>query len=50
LRRVLSTYYNQTRPHRSLQKNAPLEREIQRIGEIATIPILGGLHRQYARI
>jgi transposase InsO family protein len=53
LRCVLSayaTYYNQTRPHRSLQKNAPLRRAIQRIGEIAAMPILGGLHHQYVRI
>jgi transposase InsO family protein len=45
LRCVLSayaTYYNQTRPHRSLQKNAPLWRAIQRSGEIAAVPILGG--------
>jgi transposase InsO family protein len=53
LRRVLSayaTYYNQTRPHRSLDKDAPLQRAIQRIGNIAAIPILGGLHHEYVRI
>lgn len=53
LRRVLcayATYYNETRPHRSLQKDAPLRRKIQRIGEIAAIPILGGLHHQYVRM
>jgi transposase InsO family protein len=53
LRRVLSSYavyYNQTRPHRSLQKDAPLRRSIQRIGNIAAIPILGGLHHRYVRI
>jgi hypothetical protein len=53
LRRVLSAYaayYNQTRPHRSLLKDAPLRRAIQRIGNIAVIPILGGLHHQYVRI
>jgi transposase InsO family protein len=53
LRRVLSqyaAYYNQTRPHRSLQKDAPLRRAIQRIGDLAVIPILGGLHHQYVRI
>jgi transposase InsO family protein len=53
LRRVLSqyaVYYNQTRPHRSLQKDAPLRRAIQRIGDVAVIPILGGLHHQYVRI
>jgi transposase InsO family protein len=53
LRRALSTYaayYNQTRPHRSLRKNTPLRRAIQQIGDIAAIPILGGLHHQYVRI
>jgi transposase InsO family protein len=43
-------YYNQTRPHRSLQKDAPLRRSIQRIGKVAVMPILGGLHHQYVRI
>jgi transposase InsO family protein len=53
LRRVLlayAAYYNQTRPHRSLQKDAPLRRAIQRIGEVAAMPILGGLHHHYVRI
>ena len=45
-----AAYYNQTRPHRSLQKDAPLRRAIQRIGGIAVVPILGGLHHQYVRI
>jgi transposase InsO family protein len=45
-----ATYYNQTRPHRSLRKDAPMRRAVQRIGEIAAIPILGGLHHQYVRI
>ena len=53
LRRVLSAYaayYNQTRPHRSLQKDAPMRRTVQRIGDIVAIPILGGLHHQCVRI
>jgi hypothetical protein len=53
LQRVLSayaSYYNQTRTHRSLCKDLPLRRAIQRTGDIAAIPILGGLHHQYARI
>ena len=45
-----TAYYNQMRPHRSLQKDAPLRRAIQRIGEVAAIPILSGLHHQYVRI
>jgi hypothetical protein len=45
-----AAYYNQTRPHRPLRKDAPLRRTIQRIGGIAVMPILGGLHHQYVRI
>jgi transposase InsO family protein len=45
-----AAYYNETRPHRSLQKDAPLRRAIQRIGEVAVIPILGRLHHQYVRV
>jgi len=53
LRRVLTAYaayYNQTRPHRSLHKDAPICRVAQRIGDIVTILILGGLHHHYVRI
>ena len=53
LRRVLtaySRYYNQTRTHLSLEKDAPLGRAIQRHGAIVTVPILSGLHHCYARI
>jgi len=53
LRRILSAYadyYNEVRPHRSLQKDAPLWRVIQRIGNVVATPILGGLHHQYVRI
>ena len=45
-----AAYYNETRPHRSLQKDTPLRRAVQRIGEVAVIPVLGGLHHQYVRI
>jgi transposase InsO family protein len=53
LRRILSAYagyYNQTRTHLALQKDAPLRRPVQRFGRIAAIPILAGLHHQYVRI
>ena len=53
LRRILSayaTYYNQTRPHLALHKDAPLKRVVQRFGSIVAIPILAGLHHQYVRI
>jgi transposase InsO family protein len=53
LRRVLQSYacyYNGTRTHRSLDKDAPVHRPIQRIGALKSRPILGGLHHQYIRI
>ena len=43
LRRVLASYaayYNQTRTHLALQKDAPLRRAVQRYGQIVTIPIV----------
>jgi transposase InsO family protein len=53
LRRILASYaayYNQTRTHLALQKDAPLHRAVQRSGAIVAIPILAGLHHQYVRI
>ena len=53
LRRVLknyASYYNQVRTHLSLHKNAPHFRCPQKLGYIASIPILGGLHHQYVRV
>ena len=53
LRRVLSLYslyYNETRTHLGLAKDAPLRRAVQRSGNIVTTPILSGLHHRYARI
>jgi transposase InsO family protein len=49
LRRVpasYTAYYNQTRTHLALQKDAPLRRAVQRSGAIVAIPILAGLHHQ----
>ena len=53
LRRILSLYslyYNETRTHLGLGKDAPLRRSVQRSGTIVAIPILSGLHHRYARI
>jgi transposase InsO family protein len=53
LRRMLasySSYYNETRTHLALEKDAPLRRAIQRCGAIITTPILSGLHHRYVRI
>jgi magnesium-transporting ATPase (P-type) len=53
LRRVLtsySLYYNETRTHLGLGKDAPLRRAVRRSGTITVTPILSGLHHRYARI
>jgi hypothetical protein len=53
LRRVLksySRYYNGSRIHRSLSKDAPFPRAVERLGVITSRPVLGGLHHQYCRI
>jgi transposase InsO family protein len=52
LRRVLKSYadyYNRFRTHRSLNKDAPVSRPVQRSGAIISHAILGGLHHQYVR-
>jgi transposase InsO family protein len=43
-------YYNGTRTHLSLHKDAPISRPAEPVGRILCRPILGGLHHQYARI
>jgi transposase InsO family protein len=53
LRRVLQSYadyYNSVRTHRSLNKDAPVSRPVQRTGVIRSRAILGGLHHRYARV
>ncbi|MGY3609137.1 MULTISPECIES: integrase core domain-containing protein [unclassified Bradyrhizobium] len=52
LRRILRSYaryYNDIRPHRSLDKDAPVARPVQRTGSIKSHAILGGLHHHYTR-
>ena len=52
LRRVLKSYadyYNCVRTHRSLNKDAPVSRPVQRTGVISSRVSLGGLHHHYAR-
>jgi transposase InsO family protein len=53
LRRILrnyASYYNKIRTHRSLDKDAPAFRSVQRVGTIASYKILGGLHHYYVRV
>ena len=53
LHRILKSYaryYNETRTHLALDKDAPLSRTVKRAGRILCRPILGGLHHEYVRI
>jgi hypothetical protein len=53
LRRILKSYahyYSGVRTHRSLNKDAPVSRSVQRTGVISSRAILGGLHHHYGRI
>jgi hypothetical protein len=53
LRRILKSYadyHNGVRTHRSLNKDAPVSRLVQRAGVIRSRAILGGLHHHYGRI
>ena len=38
-----SPYYNEVRTHRSLDKDAPINRAIQHAGRVISVPVLGGL-------
>jgi hypothetical protein len=48
--RSYQQYYNGTRTHLSLAKDAPLPRAIKTVGSILPLPVLGGLHHHYVRI
>ena len=53
LSRILNSYaryYNETRTHLALDKDAPLSRAVKRAGRILCRPVLGGLHNKYVRI
>src|ERR1700680_1395293 len=53
LRRILkfyARYYNETRTHLALDKDAPASRPVQRTGVVSSRAILGGLHRHYVRL
>ena len=53
LRRILRSYadyYNGVRTHRSLNKDAPVSRPVQRTGVISSRVILGGIHHHYVRV
>ena len=50
LLRCYADYYNQSRTHLSLDKDAPARRQIQGVGRIEARSVLGGLHHRYVRI
>jgi transposase InsO family protein len=53
LRQVVKSYanyYNSVRTHRSLNKDTPAFRPVQRTGVVRSRAILGGLHHHYARV
>jgi transposase InsO family protein len=53
LRRILrayASYCNDIRIHRSLDKDAPVSRQVQRTGIIRSYALLGGLHHRYVRV
>jgi transposase InsO family protein len=53
LRRILKSYaryYNETRTHLALDKDAPVSRPVQRTGVVRPLAVLGGLHHHYRRV
>jgi transposase InsO family protein len=53
LRRILKSYaryYNETRTHLALDKDAPVSRPVQRTGVVRSRAILGGLHHHSLRV
>lgn len=42
-------HYNESRPHQSLDRNSPVPREVEALGEVCAKPVLGGLHHRYFR-
>ena len=53
LRHLLNSYqeyYNESRTHLSLKKDAPIPRDAQSVGRVLALPILGGLHHRYVRV
>lgn len=53
LRHLLTSYekyYNETRTHLSLWKDAPMARAVQGDGRVLSTAVLGGLHYRYCRV
>jgi transposase InsO family protein len=53
LRRILTSYfayYNESRTHLTLAKDAPVPRPVEKAGRVIAVPEVGGLHHRYARL
>jgi transposase InsO family protein len=50
IQRAYARYHNDIRMHRSLNKDAPVPRPVERTGTIRSYAILGGLHHHYVRV
>ena len=55
LRRILRSYfayYHESRTHLSLNRNSPVERQIEppHRGRVVAVPQVGGLHHRYRRV
>ena len=55
LKRILAEYfkyYHESRTHLSLERNAPVPREVEppQRGQVISIPMVGGLHHRYTRV
>jgi hypothetical protein len=44
-----ASYYNQTRTHLALGKDAPIGRSVESRGRIIAEPMVAGLHHRYPR-
>jgi transposase InsO family protein len=49
LLKAYQKYYNEARTHLSLEKDAPIPRAVQAVGQTLAVPVLGGLHHRYIR-
>ena len=51
VRQHANQYYNEDRPHMSLDRDAPASRAVEPPdnGQVAALPRVGGLHHRYMR-
>jgi hypothetical protein len=49
LLKAYQKYYNGPCTQLCLEKDTPISRAVQAIGQTSAVPVLGGLHHQYVR-